>query len=134
MAVAGVGKVVLAAAESVFTVGNYPVEARADNAVAAKDRALNEGQQAAFRSLLRRLVPVTAFARLKQLSTVRAGDLVFVSNIPTLSEWFSPNHNRSWLSIIPRRGPEFFVGVLKISIAPVFASMRPTSSAPMVRK
>ncbi len=66
----------LAAAESVFTVGNYPVEARADNAVAAKDRALNEGQQAAFRSLLRRLVPVTAFARLKQLSTVRAGDLV----------------------------------------------------------
>jgi Uncharacterized protein conserved in bacteria (DUF2066) len=66
----------LAAAESVFTVGNYPVEARADNAVAAKDRALNEGQQAAFRSLLRRLVPVTAFARLKPLNTVRAGDLV----------------------------------------------------------
>jgi len=70
------GSAPAAAAESVFTVGNYPVEARADNAVAAKDRALSEGQDAAFRSLLRRLVPVTAFARLKQLPTVRAGDLV----------------------------------------------------------
>src|SRR5262245_260005 len=67
---------VAAAAEAVFTVGNYPVEARADNAVAAKDRALSDGQQAAFRSLLRRLVPVTAFARLKQLPSVRAGDLI----------------------------------------------------------
>jgi hypothetical protein len=62
--------------ESVFTVGNYPVEARADNAVAAKDRALNDGQQAALRSLFRRLVPVTAFPRLKRLASVRAGDLV----------------------------------------------------------
>src|SRR5262245_14570837 len=70
------GLPVAAAAEAVFTVGNYPVEARADNAVAAKDRALNEGQQAALRSLLRRLVPVTAFARLKQLPSVRAGDLI----------------------------------------------------------
>jgi|SoiMethySBSTD1v2_1073268.scaffolds.fasta_scaffold08656_3 hypothetical protein len=70
------GLSVAVGAETVFTVGNYPVEARADNAVAAKDRALNEGQQAAFRSLLRRLVPVTAFARLKQLPSVRAGDLI----------------------------------------------------------
>ncbi len=67
---------VAAAAESVFTVGNYPVEARADNAVTAKDRALNDGQQAAFRSLLRRLVPVTALSRLKPLAAVRAGDLI----------------------------------------------------------
>src|SRR5262245_15606935 len=65
-----------AAAESVFTVGNYPVEARADNAVAAKDRALSEGQEAALRSLLRRLTPVTAFPRLRQLSQLRAGDLL----------------------------------------------------------
>jgi hypothetical protein len=70
------GRQPAAAAEAVFTVGNYPVEARADNAVAAKDRALSEGQQAAFRSLLRRLVPVTAFPRLRQLPTVRAGDLI----------------------------------------------------------
>ena len=54
------------AAEEVFTVGNYPVEARADNAVAAKTKAMADGQQAAFRSLLKRLVPVTAYPRLRQ--------------------------------------------------------------------
>jgi hypothetical protein len=64
------------AADEVFTVANYPVEARADNAVAAKEKALSEGQQAAFRSLLKRLVAVTAYARIKQLAGVQAGDLV----------------------------------------------------------
>ena len=48
-----------AANDNVYTVGNYPVDARAANAVAAKERALADGQQAAFRSLLKRLVPVT---------------------------------------------------------------------------
>ncbi len=65
-----------ASTDAVFTVGNYPVEARADNAVAAKDRALADGQQAALRSLLKRLVPVTAYARIRKLSTTRAGDLI----------------------------------------------------------
>jgi hypothetical protein len=65
-----------ASTDAVFTVANYPVEARADNAVAAKDRALAEGQQAAFRSLLKRLVPVTAHARIKLLANVKASDLV----------------------------------------------------------
>jgi hypothetical protein len=64
------------AAEAVFTVANYPVEARADNAAAAKDRALADGQQAALRSLLKRLVPVTAYARVRRLANVKAGDLV----------------------------------------------------------
>src|SRR5262245_43726588 len=67
---------VAAAAEAVLTVGSYPVDARADNGVAAKGRSLSDGQQAAWRSLLRRLVPVTAFARLKQLPSVRAGGLI----------------------------------------------------------
>lgn len=62
--------------DAVFTVGNYPVEARADNAVAAKEKALAEGQQAAFRSLLKRLVPVTAHARLRTLKVARPGDLI----------------------------------------------------------
>ena len=66
----------VAAAEAVFTVGNYPVEARADNAVAAKTKALADGQQAAFRSLLKRLVPVTAYQRLRRLRPIQAGDLV----------------------------------------------------------
>jgi hypothetical protein len=65
-----------AAAEEVFTVANYPVEARADNAVAAKTKAMADGQQAAFRSLLKRLVPVTAYQRLRQLPPFPAGDLV----------------------------------------------------------
>lgn len=64
------------AGDEVFTVANYPVEARADNAVAAKDKALADGQQAALRSLLKRLVPVSAYQRLRQLRQVRAGDLV----------------------------------------------------------
>ena len=65
-----------ASTDAVFTVGNYPVEARADNAVAAKDRALTDGQQAAFRSLLKRLVPVTSYPRIRKLTAAKAGDLI----------------------------------------------------------
>lgn len=64
------------AGDAVFTVANFPLEARADNAVAAKERALAEGQQAAFRSLLKRLAAVTAYARIKGLRDVKAGDLI----------------------------------------------------------
>ncbi len=60
--------------ERVFTVGNYPVEAVANNAVAAKDKAIAEGQQAAFRSLLKRIVPVTGYNRLDRLKSVRASE------------------------------------------------------------
>jgi hypothetical protein len=70
------GEARAASTDRVFTVGNYPVEARAENAVAAKSRALADGQQAAFRSLLKRLVPVTDYARIRELSVVRAGDLI----------------------------------------------------------
>lgn len=64
------------AEDAVFTVGNYPVEARADNAVAAKSKALADGQQAAFRSLLKRLVPVTSYQRLRRLPPIKAADLI----------------------------------------------------------
>jgi len=64
------------AGDEVFTVANYPVEARAENAVAAKDRALADGQRAALRSLLKRLVPVTAHQRLRRLPPMKAGDLI----------------------------------------------------------
>ncbi|MCB1521473.1 MAG: DUF2066 domain-containing protein [Hyphomicrobiaceae bacterium] len=50
-----------------FTVARFPVQAAAANAVAAKERAIADGQSAAFRSLLKRLVPVTAYGRLKSL-------------------------------------------------------------------
>ncbi len=63
-----------AASDTVYTVGNYPVDAQAANAVAAKDQALADGQQAAFRSLLKRLVPVTSFDGLKRLSSLKSSD------------------------------------------------------------
>lgn len=63
-------------ADKAFTVANYPVEARAKDAVTAKDMAMTDGQQAAFRSLLKRIVPVTAYDRLKRLQGVKAGDLI----------------------------------------------------------
>jgi hypothetical protein len=63
-------------ADVVFTVANYPVEARAKDAVTAKNTALADGQQSALRSLMRRLVPVTAYRRLKSMPKVKAADLI----------------------------------------------------------
>jgi hypothetical protein len=66
----------LHASDNVYTIANYPIEARAENAVAAKEKALADGQQAAFRSLLKRLVPVTAFAQARRLSSIKGADLI----------------------------------------------------------
>ncbi len=49
------------AASDVYTVGRYPIEAVADNAVQAKAEAMADGHIGAFRSLLKRLVPVTSY-------------------------------------------------------------------------
>ncbi len=66
-----------AAAEGrIFVVGSYPVEARASDAVQAKEQAIQDGQQAAFRSLLKRIVPVTAYVRLKEIKRTPAGPLI----------------------------------------------------------
>lgn len=62
--------------DSAFTIGSYPVEARASDAVTAKQRAIADAQQAAFRSLLRRIVPVTAYNRLSSLRSVKANELI----------------------------------------------------------
>lgn len=61
---------------AIFTVANFPVQAKAANAVAAKERAIADGQGAAFRSLLKRLVPVTAYQRLKGLKSVPVQNLI----------------------------------------------------------
>lgn len=60
----------------VFIIGNYPVEARSTDAVKAKEQAIADGQQAAFRSLLKRIVPVTSYARLKQIKTTPAAPMI----------------------------------------------------------
>ena len=65
-----------AADDEVFTVANYPVEARAQDAVAAKEKAIADGQQAAFRSLLKRLTPVTAYRMLAPVKATPAANLV----------------------------------------------------------
>lgn len=62
--------------DKVFTVANYPVDATAKDAVAAKEKAIAEGTQAAFRSLLKRLVPVTAYSNIDRLRSVKASDYV----------------------------------------------------------
>ncbi len=59
-----------------FTIGNYPVEATAQDAVAAKEKAISEGQQAAFRSLLKRLTPVNSYKSLTELRQLNAANLI----------------------------------------------------------
>lgn len=65
-----------ARADAAYTVGSYPVEATDKNAVAAKDKAVADGQKAAFRALLKRIVPVTAYKQISRLSAVNAADMV----------------------------------------------------------
>jgi uncharacterized protein DUF2066 len=64
------------ASDKVYTVANYPIEAVAEDAVAAKQKALADGQQAAFRSLLKRLMPVMSYSRATQFASVEAAELV----------------------------------------------------------
>ena len=65
-----------AASSKVFTVANYPVEATAKDAVAAKEKAHADGQQAALGALLKRLVPVTAYNRIDHLKSLRAANFI----------------------------------------------------------
>ncbi len=64
------------AAGSAYTVANYPVDATSANAVAAKERAYADGRQAAFRSLLKRIVPVTAYKQIANVKGEDAGRLI----------------------------------------------------------
>ena len=56
-----------------YTIANYPVDAVAANAVKAKRDALASGRKSAFRSLLKRLVPATAYQRIKPLKALDPG-------------------------------------------------------------
>lgn len=70
------GSAIAARADAAYTIGNYPVEASDKNAVAAKEKALADGQKAAFRALLKRIVPVTAYKQISKLSGVDAANLI----------------------------------------------------------
>lgn len=70
------GASMAASGEKAFRVANFPVEARAANAVAAKKAAIDDGQTAALRSLLKRIVPVMAYERLRQVGPVDAAQYI----------------------------------------------------------
>jgi hypothetical protein len=72
-----------AAGDTIFTVGNYPVEARAGDAVTAKNRAVADGQKAALRSLIKRLVPVTAYERVRKMQIPNAANMVSSTSVRT---------------------------------------------------
>lgn len=117
------------AADLPFTVGNYPVDATAANAVAAKEQALADGQKAAFRSLLKRLVPVTSYKRIDKLKAVRAADMIdgvsvrsernsSTQYIANLDFAFQPNAVRS---LLRREGIPFVdLPAPSITLVPVY--------------
>jgi len=72
------------AGDRLFTIAKYPVEATSSNAVAAKREAIDKGRRAAFRSLLKRLVPASSQAMIKQIEKVDPKP--YVSGMRVLSE------------------------------------------------
>lgn len=62
--------------ERIFTIANYPVDATGANAVAAKQEAIANGRRAAFRSLLKRLVPSDSYALTNQLQKLDPDTLI----------------------------------------------------------
>lgn len=59
-----------------YTIANYPVQAVAGDAVAAKSLAIKEGQRAAYRALLKRIVPVSLYSRLEAAKNADASTLI----------------------------------------------------------
>lgn len=118
--------------DAAFTVANYPVDATAQNAVAAKEKAIADGQQAAFRSLLKRLVPVTSFNKLGQLKSLSATNLVdgvavraernsTTQYIATLDFSFHPGSvrdllRRQGIPFVDKQAPE--VVIVPVYVAP----------------
>lgn len=81
---AGILPVSSAPADRVYTIANYPVEATAKDAVAAKEKAHADGQQAALGALLKRLVPTTAYDSIDRLKSLRAAN--FIDGVAVRSE------------------------------------------------
>lgn len=117
--------------DAVYTVARYPVEADAEHAVAAKEKALAEGYQGAFQSLLRRVVPVTAYGKIKSLKDVNAADLVAgvavrserssaTTYIAALDFSFSPKAVRD---LLRRQGvPYIEAQAPPVTIAPIYVA------------
>lgn len=65
-----------ALAASPYTVGNYPVEATAADAVSAKAQGMADARKAALRYLLKRLVDVSAYKHLPEVPDVAIENLI----------------------------------------------------------
>ena len=75
------------AADSVFEVAKISVDTTAKDAVAAKQKGMAEAEQRAFQTVLKRLVPLSAYA---QLPTVGAEDVSsLVTGVAIRSEQYS---------------------------------------------
>lgn len=141
---AGAGAVATAPNDSIFTVGNYPVEARAGDAVTAKTRAIGEGQKSALRSLIKRLVPVTAYARVRKLQLPAAAGLVSSTSVRTernsttdyIASLDFAFHPQSIRSLLEREGIPFVdqqaetVTVVPIWRAPIDTTQMPALLGP----
>ena len=76
VSVVSVAPMAFSAEGKVYTVARFPIAARAKDAVTAKRVAMRDGQQRAFRSLLKRIVPVTSYGRLPRLKLDRIEDMI----------------------------------------------------------
>ena len=76
VALAVAGCVASAHAASPYVVGNYPVDATATDAVAAKAQGMADAQKGALRYLMKRLVDVSAYRQLPQLAPAAVEALV----------------------------------------------------------
>ena len=86
------------AAVDVYEVANVAVDVTADTAAAAKDRALIEGERAAFYTLLKRLTPRAMHERLPQLD--RAQITTHVRDFAVQQEKNSAvATSQSWISV-----------------------------------
>jgi hypothetical protein len=108
--------------DKVFTIANYPVEATAKDAVAAKEKAHADGQQAAFGALLKRLVPVTAYAQIDRLKSMQAAN--FVDGVAIRSE--SNSRTEYIASLDFSFQPDAIRGLLKREGVPFVEEQSPT--------
>lgn len=112
------------AADRAYTVANFPVQASAKNAVAAKKAAIADGQSAALRSLLKRIVPVTAYGRLRQIGEINAAH--YIDGLSVRSEQNSSTEYFASLDFAFR--PDSVRQLLRQSGVPFIDQQAPTAT------
>ena len=83
--------------EALFTVEGVTVDATAESGTAARDRALGEGQAAAWAGLVARLAPAEDAARLEGLSAVELEQVI--RDIEVMNERTAATRYRADLSV-----------------------------------